>query len=461
LHQIKLYAAQRRADKLWKKFAVFTIFVDSLNSFRYRTLVTISTESIRQFDHISDAGLLTALAGSGADFAWFGGRGSAWTIVPMNLTAAGWNEIGSTTWPRGRCNHDWPFTGGFAGIIPYEMFSPFRDGPDPLLFRAGGALLRDNRSKTWTVTADTESLAAVTHQAHTLLTEAARVSVPAPTGMTLTPACADEIYENLAEQALEDIKSGRYYQINLLRYFAAAAPDASAIPALLVTRGGPYSCWVRQGDHEVISFSPEHFVGIKSSNDGSWTAATSPIKGTAARSQDPQRDAEAKENLLASKKDRAELHMIIDLMRNDLSRVCKPSSVHVRESGALESFVNVHHLVGRVEGLLADGLTLDTFLKAVCPAGSITGAPKIEVMHAIRSYEGRRRGYFMGNAFILDSGGHFDSSVLIRTISGMHGKNYEFSAGSGIVMSSKPRTERLEIGAKCNVLTPEEQLRWP
>jgi para-aminobenzoate synthetase component 1 len=155
---------------------------------------------------------------------------------------------------------------------------------------------------------------------------------------------------------------------------------------------------------------------------------------------------------MTSKKNLAELHMIIDLMRNDLNRICIPGTVEVKDANRLVSFVNVHHLVGSVIGQLREGLTVKDLLTALCPGGSITGAPKIEVMLAIREYEQRPRGYFMGHAFMLDDTGTFNSSILIRTLQKQSGKDYEFSAGSGIVIHSDPKSERLEIDAKCKVL---------
>jgi para-aminobenzoate synthetase component 1 len=144
--------------------------------------------------------------------------------------------------------------------------------------------------------------------------------------------------------------------------------------------------------------------------------------------------------------------MIIDLMRNDLNRICVPGTVKVKDANRLVSFINVHHLVGAVTGQLRDGLKIQDFLTALCPGGSITGAPKIEVIRAIREFEGRPRGFFMGHAFMLDESGTFNSSILIRTLQKVAGKDYEFSAGSGIVIHSDPKSERFEIDAKCNVL---------
>ena len=203
----------------------------------------------------------------------------------------------------------------------------------------------------------------------------------------------------------------------------------------------------------LASFSPERFVRAWPAADGVH-AETAPVKGTAARGRDAAADQALGAALLASPKDRAELHMIVDLMRNDLGRVSLPGSVAVPVATQLDSHVNVHHLSARVTSRLRPQLTLVELLAAICPGGSITGAPKREVMGAIRSYEARARRYFMGNLFYLDDRGRFDSSILIRTlVAEAPGEPWEMATGSGIVIGSDPERERAEIAAKCGVVT--------
>jgi para-aminobenzoate synthetase component 1 len=193
-----------------------------------------------------------------------------------------------------------------------------------------------------------------------------------------------------------------------------------------------------------------------SGSESKATIETRPIKGTAARFEgQPEADAKAAADLLKSAKDRAELAIIVDLMRNDLYRVGQPGSVSVRSAGELLSVHGVHHLEANVQAQLRLPQSLGDMLAHICPGGSITGAPKREVMSAIRAYEGRARGYFMGHAFYLDDHGSFDSSLLIRTLVGSGDGHYEYAAGSGIVIGSDPESERLEIAAKCQVITAE------
>ena len=258
-------------------------------------------------------------------------------------------------------------------------------------------------------------------------------------------------------QVLKDIRAGRYYQLNLLRYFKIRQRLSRRwVAGRLDTCAGPFAAWFELPGLSLVSLSPERFVRIfaGSGSDLSATIETRPIKGTAARIDgQPEADAKVAADLLKSAKDRAELAIIVDLMRNDLYRVGQPGSVSVRSAGELLSVHGVHHLEAQVQAQLRLPQSLGEMLAQICPGGSITGAPKREVMGAIRAYEGRARGYFMGHAFYLDDQGSFDSSLLIRTLVGSGDGYFDYAAGSGIVIGSDPEAERLEIAAKCQVIT--------
>ena len=145
--------------------------------------------------------------------------------------------------------------------------------------------------------------------------------------------------------------------------------------------------------------------------------------------------------------------MIVDLMRNDLHRVCQPHSVEVTDPGSLHSFRHVHHLIADIGGYLRRDLSLGDILRALCPGGSITGAPKIEVMKAIDSYEPSTSGYFMGNICYFDPvTNYFDSSILIRTVVKLGANPYRFAAGSGLTINSSFSQEWAEIAAKSKVV---------
>ncbi|HYX36540.1 MAG TPA: anthranilate synthase component I family protein [Oligoflexus sp.] len=264
----------------------------------------------------------------------------------------------------------------------------------------------------------------------------------------------DAMYQDTVRGALEEIRRGRYYQINLLRYWFSDDPiSRRQWLAQLTKMGGPFSAYIEIPDLQMVSFSPERFFRVTTDAKGSWIE-TEPIKGTRPVSTDPELDRQQKAALLASEKDAAELNMIVDLLRNDLHKVCRPSSVKVLDPGSLQSFSNVHHRVARIQGLLQNGVSMGSLMRALCPGGSITGAPKHEVMQAIREKELRPRELFMGNILYKDAWtGRLDSSILIRTAVRKH--RWEFAAGSGLVIHSEPAEELAEILTKARVLLGE------
>ncbi len=270
-------------------------------------------------------------------------------------------------------------------------------------------------------------------------------------GMQLIPEISDAEYIKLAAQGVRDIQLGRYYQINLLRYFSVAEPvTLQWILARLDAVGGEFSALVCDEDIIVASLSPERFVV----RDGERGIAACPIKGTVARSlADDEQDQKQAEWLLNSKKDLAELHMIVDLMRNDLYQLSEKGSVKVVNPHKLLTTSRVHHLEAKITSELRHGVTLRELWRHLGPAGSITGAPKVEVMKAIAEYEKRRREYFMGNIFYHSDNGHFDASVLIRTLVVQSDGRGSYAAGSGITLQSDPARELSEIFDKCRVIT--------
>ena len=180
------------------------------------------------------------------------------------------------------------------------------------------------------------------------------------------------------------------------------------------------------------------------------TVTTRPIKGTMPRLENPLLDKEQQEYLLSSAKNRAENLMIVDLLRNDLSRVCVAGSVKVEKLYALESFSSVHHLVSTVSGTLAAGNNAVDALRHAFPGGSITGAPKIRAMEVIHELETYARNSYCGTLFYLGCDGSMDSSILIRTLIVTAGK-MTLHAGCGIVADSDAAAEYAESVAKARV----------
>jgi anthranilate/para-aminobenzoate synthase component I len=187
--------------------------------------------------------------------------------------------------------------------------------------------------------------------------------------------------------------------------------------------------------------------------------STRPIKGTVPRGHTPEEDQKFIRELLKSKKNEAELNMIVDLARNDLGRVCEVGSVEVSNHRVVETYSHVHHTVSTVEGVLRSGLDWWDVLRAVFPGGSITGAPKVRTMELIDALEPCSRGVYTGSAGWISPEGEFDFNILIRTIAfskdpktGAKGR-YSFHSGGAIVVDSKPLEEYEETLHKAAVLT--------
>ncbi len=197
----------------------------------------------------------------------------------------------------------------------------------------------------------------------------------------------------------------------------------------------------------VISASPERFLQV--SADG--LVETRPIKGTRPRDPDRQRDADLAAELVCSGKDRAENVMIVDLLRNDLGRVCVPGSIQVPQLVGLESYPQVHHLTSVVSGQLQAGRSWSDLLRACWPGGSISGAPKLRACQRLAELEPVARGPYCGSLIRRDFDGSFDSSILIRTLL-LQGRELRCHAGCGIVADSDPSAEARELGWKLNPL---------
>src|SRR5690606_38528891 len=197
----------------------------------------------------------------------------------------------------------------------------------------------------------------------------------------------------------------------------------------------PYAAFWDLGDHALASNSPESFLSLRGGR-----LSARPIKGTRPRGSTPEQDAALKAELIASAKDRAENLMIVDLMRNDLSRICAPGSVTVPDLFRLQSFANVHHLVSTVQGRPAPGVGAARILAAAFPPGSITAAPKHQAMRVIAGHEAAR-GPWCGSLFLAGFDGSLEASVLIRTVA-LHrteGRwDWRTLAGAGVVADSDP-----------------------
>lgn len=200
----------------------------------------------------------------------------------------------------------------------------------------------------------------------------------------------------------------------------------------------PFSVFMNFNDFQVISSSPERFLYVKDKK-----VHTRPIKGTRPRGKSFLEDMENRKALENSEKDKAELLMIVDLERNDLSKVCKPNSVKVTELFKIEEYATVFHLVSTIEGELEEGVSAVKCIRECFPGGSITGAPKIRAMEIIEELEGLRRNLYTGSIGYFDLRGNCDFNIVIRTIIKKDNKAY-FGVGGGITYDSKEEDEWFE-----------------
>lgn len=257
-------------------------------------------------------------------------------------------------------------------------------------------------------------------------------------------------YLNAVESVRREIARGEIYQANLCQMFEGesdADPWEWFIAAERQTPA-PRSAFVSAAGVSVASLSPEIFLTV----DTQGTIESWPIKGTRPRHEEPELDRAARRALLASEKDRAELLMIVDLERNDLSRLCLPGSVEVPILAECRSYPAVHHLVARVRGRLRHAPTVESLLRATFPGGSITGAPKLSAIRILRGLESVPRGHFTGSLFWFGDDGSVDSSILIRTCVFSDGRA-RIGAGGGIVSDSEPELEWRESNDKARALT--------
>ena len=249
--------------------------------------------------------------------------------------------------------------------------------------------------------------------------------------------------------AVQDyIHAGDCYQVNLARRWQVpvAGDPWSAYLRLRRINPAPFAAYLNTPGMQVLSASPERFLSLR---DG--TVETRPIKGTAARDPDPERDRALAAGLAVSAKDRAENLMIVDLLRNDLGRCCETGSIGVPELFKVESYAGVHHLVSTVTGRLRADADAAALLRACFPGGSITGAPKIRTMQIIDALEGAPRGVYCGSIGYLGFDGAMDTNIAIRTAS-VAGGRLEFRAGGGLVADSDCAAEWAEIGLKARAM---------
>ena len=374
-----------------------------------------------------------------------------------------------------------PFTGGAVGFVGYEAgkaVETIRPSPDrrrPLgaaqeLSRLPGmlfglyawAIVWDHHLRTWAVVSTglpekggvRQARASVDAEAvrRVLRDEIPPAGDPSPSASCppamLSTSVDRERYLGMVQEARGLIAAGEFYQVNLSQRIELPAPDdpLSLFREVCRHSPAPFSAYLDAGAFQVISASPERFLRLRGRS-----VESRPIKGTRPRGATPAGDADLAGQLLASAKDRAENVMIVDLVRNDLGRVCLPGSVKAVEVCRLESYASVHHLVSIVRGELAPDVDRADLLYAMFPGGSMTGAPKVRAMQAIEDLEPVERGIYAGALGYLSFCGGMDLSIVIRTAVVAGGRTW-LSVGGGIVADSDPAQEWQESLDKASSL---------
>lgn len=264
---------------------------------------------------------------------------------------------------------------------------------------------------------------------------------------TFTPRISKADYLSTIENLRGHIKQGDCYEINFCQEFFAenlSIDPLTIYQKLVEVSPNPFACFYKLDDKFLCCASPERFLKREGNH-----IISQPIKGTSLRNADTQLDAYQKHLLLQSEKDKSENIMVVDLVRNDLSRVCNEGSVVVDEMCEVYSFPGVHQMISTVSGVLKTGIHFADILKATFPMGSMTGAPKKRVMELIETYEETRRGIYSGTVGYITPTGDFDFNVVIRSLMYNSANKYlSYQVGGGITYNSIAHHEYEECLAK-------------
>ncbi len=376
-----------------------------------------------------------------------------------------------------------PFQGGWAGLFGYDLASSLERVPKAPIDEFGIPALAvglydvvvafdHQNGGAWLISQglpETDEAARRAHAAERLaqfkrqlyfgsssLTQSATNTLPPLSTDQLAPQFSipgrgnlksnfsPDGYRRAVQRVIDYIHAGDAFQVNLSQRLLHEASGSSIdlYCRLRKRNPAPFAGYLDGGTWQIASASPERFIRIDES-----FVETRPIKGTRGRSPYPVADMFTGDVLRASEKDRAENVMIVDLLRNDLSRTCKPDSVRVSQLCGLETYEYVQHLVSVVEGILRPECTAIDVLRTSFPGGSVTGAPKIRSMEIIAELEPTVRGSYCGSLGYIGIGGKMDTSILIRTITSKQGW-WQLPVGGGVVANSTPQSEYDETWQK-------------
>lgn len=371
------------------------------------------------------------------------------------------------------------FCGGYVGYLGYENVQKFEsirlnDGkkgpkiPDAIFFLTQEMLIFDHFQKTLSIViiqniSKTKNLRSLYHHAHTQIEEYLKklrrsFSVPVHRShlpLRLKPNMSKLAFTQKVRKIKEYIRAGDCIQVVLSQRFRmpAVKNDFQIYRALRSINPSPYMFYFKCREHRLIGSSPEVLVRKKGK-----TAEVRPIAGTRPRGKSTLEDLQLEENLRRSVKEKAEHLMLVDLGRNDLGRVCLFNSIQVQNFARVERYSHVMHLVSDVIGRLKPQKSAFDLLKAVFPAGTVSGAPKIRAMEIIDELEMEKRGPYAGCLGYFSFTGDMDMCITIRTL--VCDKNTIYAqAGAGIVQDSKPEKEYEETLSKAKVLLKAIEMR--
>jgi len=397
-----------------------------------------------------------------------GGRAATgWSILAWEPTdvftgGEGWPEAGRERVVPPSDSSLAPFVGGCLGYIPngaghHVEVVPEQEPtvePEVWLGRYRGGLCYRHRDQTWHAGGPADFRA----DAHQVLAAAHALPVPPPPPPGPEPRTTPKAqYLAAIETVLEHIRSGDCYQVNLSRpvFIDDVGDPWLAYRRLRALSAPGFGAYMRIDPHTaILSNSPELFLQV----DGAH-ALSEPVKGTRPRDADLAHDHRLAEALRASPKDRAELTMIVDLVRNDLGKVAVAGSVHTKER-TVRAHAHVHHAAQAISATLNQGLDVWDALRAAFPPGSVTGAPKIRACERIRELEETPRGLYCGAIGFASDNGLARWSVAIRTAI-WHRNNIRYHVGGGIVAGSTPLDEWAETQAKGMALAAALRTRAP
>lgn len=260
-----------------------------------------------------------------------------------------------------------------------------------------------------------------------------------------------ETYLDKVESLKRHIQEGDIYEVTFCQEFFSENVTINPVSTyfrLNSITNAPFSCYLQFEDKHLISGSPERFIKRTKNK-----LISQPIKGTARRSVDPKEDGRIKEELFENEKERSENVMIVDLVRNDLSKIAEKNSVTVDELFGVYSFNTVHQLISSISASLKEEVFFSDIIKALFPMGSMTGAPKIRAMELIDKYETFKRGLFSGSVGYIEPGGNFDFNVIIRSILyDQTARVLSCPVGGAITIQSDPEQEYEECLLKVKAL---------